>query len=179
FGTLPRPHSLTPLSLHAALPAPTTWDITSPSPRRAGRPPPKPAYPNDPIPCGIPAPSVKVTKLASSKGVMGTQSRVGGLVNGPPVRVERWSMTHDEATVAASDIARLAHVGRAAVSNWRRRYDDFPQPVGGTASSPLFRLVEVEAWLARHGKAFRVTPEERLWQRLRATVDDLRLGDAV
>src|SRR5690606_670884 len=67
----------------------------------------------------------------------------------------------------------------AAVSNWRRRYDDFPQPVGGTASSPLFRLVEVEAWLARHGKAFRVTPEERLWQRLRATVDDLRLGDAV
>ncbi|SDQ43353.1 N-6 DNA methylase [Thermostaphylospora chromogena] len=88
-------------------------------------------------------------------------------------------MTHDEATVAASDIARLAHVGRAAVSNWRRRYDDFPQPVGGTASSPLFRLVEVEAWLARHGKAFRVTPEERLWQRLRATVDDLRLGDAV
>ncbi|WP_159026611.1 hypothetical protein [Streptomyces vietnamensis] len=29
-------------------------------------------------------------------------------------------------------IARQAGVGRAAVVNWRRRHDDFPQPAVGT-----------------------------------------------
>jgi hypothetical protein len=46
----------------------------------------------------------------------------------------------DDATVSAADIARLAGVGRAAVSNWRRRYPDFPPPVGGPASSPRVGL---------------------------------------
>ncbi|MFC0552550.1 N-6 DNA methylase [Planotetraspora thailandica] len=81
--------------------------------------------------------------------------------------------------VAASDIARLADVGRAAVSNWRRRYEDFPTPAGGTATSPLFLLSEVETWLARHGKGFDVSLGDRIWQRLRATGDDLRLGETV
>ncbi len=87
-------------------------------------------------------------------------------------------MTED-ATVNAGDIARLVDVGRAAVSNWRRRYDDFPQPVGGTASSPLFSLREVENWLRRNGKSFEVSLADRTWQRLRATGDDLRLGELV
>ncbi|MEU0881917.1 N-6 DNA methylase [Lentzea sp. NPDC005914] len=81
-------------------------------------------------------------------------------------------------TVNAGDIARLADVGRAAVSNWRRRFEDFPAPVGGTASSPLYLLRDVEAWLRRNGKPFRVSPAERLWTQLR-TVDDLKLGEAL
>ncbi|SDN91926.1 N-6 DNA methylase [Lentzea jiangxiensis] len=81
-------------------------------------------------------------------------------------------------TVNAGDIARLAEVGRAAVSNWRRRFEDFPAPVGGTASSPLYLLRDVESWLRRNGKPFRVSPAERLWTQLR-TVDDLRLGEAL
>ncbi|WP_394615762.1 N-6 DNA methylase [Lentzea sp. JNUCC 0626] len=81
-------------------------------------------------------------------------------------------------TVSAGDIARLAAVGRAAVSNWRRRFEDFPSPVGGTASSPLYLLRDVEVWLKRNGKAFRVSPAERLWTQLR-THDDLRLGEAL
>lgn len=85
----------------------------------------------------------------------------------------------DSATVAAADIARLAGVGRAAVSNWRRRFDDFPVPVGGTSSSPLFSLREVEEWLRRQGKLSRVPADERAWQQLRATVDDLHLGQAL
>ena len=56
-------------------------------------------------------------------------------------------------TVASADIARLAGVGRAAVSNWRRRFADFPSPVGGTAASPLYRLADVEGWLRTHGRA--------------------------
>ncbi|GAA4211656.1 N-6 DNA methylase [Microbispora amethystogenes] len=85
----------------------------------------------------------------------------------------------NDATVNAADIARLADVGRAAVSNWRKRYDDFPQPVGGTASSPTFSLVQVEEWLRRQGKKFNVSTGDRIWQRLRTTDDDLRLGDLV
>lgn len=84
-----------------------------------------------------------------------------------------------DATINAGDIARLVDVGRAAVSNWRRRHDDFPQPVGGTASSPLFSLREVEDWLRRNGKSYQVSLADRTWQRLRAAGDDLRLGDLV
>jgi len=54
--------------------------------------------------------------------------------------------------IKAADIARLAGVGRAAVSNWRRRHADFPDPVGGPPTSPTFPLPEVEAWLRDNGK---------------------------
>ncbi|MCC3767047.1 SAM-dependent methyltransferase, partial [Streptomyces sp. UNOC14_S4] len=70
------------------------------------------------------------------------------------------------AEVTAAGIARLAGVGRAAVSNWRRRHADFPQPVGGTETSPAFALTEVEAWLLRQGKLAEVPLDERAWQQL-------------
>lgn len=85
----------------------------------------------------------------------------------------------DPSTVAAADIARLAGVGRAAVSNWRRRFPDFPAPVAGTAASPLFRLADVEHWLAEHGRAVEVSSVDRLWQRLRTDVDDVDLGELI
>ncbi|MFB9683955.1 HsdM family class I SAM-dependent methyltransferase [Amycolatopsis plumensis] len=85
----------------------------------------------------------------------------------------------DDATVSAADIARLAGVGRAAVSNWRRRYPDFPQPIGGTASSPLFGLSAVAGWFRARGKKFELSAGERAWQRLRALGDDLDLAERV
>jgi hypothetical protein len=91
--------------------------------------------------------------------------------------VESDRSTHGGATVAAYDIARLAGVGRAAVSNWRRRYADFPKPVGGSAASPLYALADVEEWLTRHGRQFTVRPGDRVWQRVRGAVDDLALGE--
>ncbi|MFJ6668799.1 N-6 DNA methylase [Streptomyces sp. NPDC091383] len=73
----------------------------------------------------------------------------------------------DQATeVTAAGIARLAGVGRAAVSNWRRRHADFPKPVGGTETSPSFALAEVEAWLRKQGKLAEVPLRERVWQQL-------------
>ncbi|MFC8221900.1 N-6 DNA methylase [Streptomyces sp. NPDC057362] len=68
--------------------------------------------------------------------------------------------------MTAAGIARLAGVGRAAVSNWRRRHADFPKPVGGTETSPSFALAEVEAWLRAQGKLAEVPPRERVWQQL-------------
>ncbi len=83
----------------------------------------------------------------------------------------------NEAAVTAADIARLAGVGRAAVSNWRRRYEDFPAPVGGTPNSPLFTLAEVERWLRDQGKLQASSPWERLWQLVEAHRGDQEPAD--
>lgn len=61
-------------------------------------------------------------------------------------------MTPEKDEITAAAIARLAGVGRAAVSNWRKRYPGFPQPVGGSASSPTFDRSEVVNWLRETGK---------------------------
>ncbi|MGG2462555.1 N-6 DNA methylase [Streptomyces sp. RGM 3693] len=68
--------------------------------------------------------------------------------------------------MTAAGIARLAGVGRAAVSNWRRRHADFPKPVGGTETSPAFALRDVEQWLRDQGKLAEVPARERVWQQL-------------
>ncbi|RAG84000.1 SAM-dependent methyltransferase, partial [Streptacidiphilus pinicola] len=70
------------------------------------------------------------------------------------------------AEVTATAIARLAGVGPAAVSNWRRRHPDFPKPVGGSVSSPTFDLAQVEAWLRAQGKLTQVPLRERAWQQV-------------
>src|ERR1700728_211294 len=88
---------------------------------------------------------------------------------------------HEEMTAAA--IARLAGVGRAAVSNWRRRYPEFPKPMGGSPNSPTFDRVEVEAWLRTTGKADQLatagqtdTGTQRIGEPDRS-ISDLRSGD--
>ncbi|MFD8736844.1 N-6 DNA methylase [Streptomyces sp. NPDC059618] len=84
-----------------------------------------------------------------------------------PVGTRGAGRVQDNATeVTAAGIARLAGVGRAAVSNWRRRHADFPKPVGGTETSPSFALAEVEAWLRHQGKLAEVPLRERVWQQL-------------
>lgn len=74
-------------------------------------------------------------------------------------------MPEHASEVTAAGIARLAGVGRAAVSNWRRRHDDFPKPVGGSDTSPTYELSAVERWLREQGKLPSVPLYERLWQR--------------
>ena len=75
--------------------------------------------------------------------------------------------------VTAAEIARLAGVGRAAVSNWRKRHADFPEPVGGTSSSPEFDLAQVEEWLHGQGKLPELSAEDRAWSRIVAAGDDI------
>lgn len=60
-----------------------------------------------------------------------------------------------DSQVTAAEIARIVGVGRAAVSNWRRRYLDFPKPIGGTPASPAFSWAEVEAWLKANNRLSR------------------------
>lgn len=55
--------------------------------------------------------------------------------------------------VRAADIAELANVSRAAVTQWRKRHKDFPSPKEAADSdSPLFDRNEVEQWLAGRGR---------------------------
>ncbi|WP_026925563.1 N-6 DNA methylase [Glycomyces arizonensis] len=77
-------------------------------------------------------------------------------------------MTDDE-TITLTDLARLARVGRNAVSNWRRREADFPSPVDESARRPRFALADVERWAAEHGRRLHVTGADRLWFALQHT----------
>ncbi|WSA80457.1 SAM-dependent methyltransferase [Streptomyces sp. NBC_01799] len=81
--------------------------------------------------------------------------------------------------LTGSEIARLAGVTRAAVSNWRRRYDDFPSPVGGGVNSPLFDLAEVQAWMDRQRKGQVISLQVQLWQALRGAYGDDMVGGLV
>ncbi len=85
---------------------------------------------------------------------------------------------HD-APVTLAGIARIAGVGRAAVSNWRRRHDSFPTPVGGTDASPQFSLADVEEWLHANGKIERIGLRERLWPHYEALGDRAVMGAAL
>jgi N-6 DNA Methylase len=80
-------------------------------------------------------------------------------------------------SVPLAEVARIAGVGRAAVSNWRRRHDSFPSPVGGTDVSPLFSLAQIEAWLRKEGKLkTAVEPLERLWPEYESLGDRDAMG---
>src|SRR5262245_6767338 len=73
----------------------------------------------------------------------------------------------DEPVVSAAEVARLAGVERAAVSNWRRRHADFPEPVG----AGKFLRSEVEGWLHAQGKARSQDPHDELWRAIGAGDD--------
>ncbi len=81
--------------------------------------------------------------------------------------------------VTLAEIARIAGVGRAAVSNWRRRHDTFPAPVAGSDTSPQFSLSEVEQWLRHNGKVGGVGSRERLWPQFEALGDRTLAGLAI
>ncbi|MGW2238575.1 N-6 DNA methylase [Streptomyces sp. NPDC001759] len=75
---------------------------------------------------------------------------------------------HEAVPVSLAEIARIAGVGRAAVSNWRRRHDSFPTRIGGTDVSPQFSLAEIEQWLRDNGKLRDIGGRELLWPRFEA-----------
>ncbi|MEV0327930.1 N-6 DNA methylase [Micromonospora echinospora] len=86
-------------------------------------------------------------------------------------------MAPNQATLTASGIARLANVGRAAVSNWRRRYADFPAPVGGTPTSPSFDAREVEDWLRRHGRLHQASTAQWAWRHIESHQPATEISD--
>lgn len=82
-------------------------------------------------------------------------------------------------TVTLAEIARIAGVGRAAVSNWRRRRDDFPSPVGGSDASPQFDLTQVRSWLLANDKVKRLAELDWLWPEFEALGSLDSMGSAI
>ncbi|WP_328440586.1 N-6 DNA methylase [Streptomyces sp. NBC_00444] len=83
-------------------------------------------------------------------------------------------------SVTLAEIARIAGVGRAAVSNWRRRHPTFPSPVGGTDTSPQFALHEVEDWLREQGRLSEEDDSpERVWPMFEALGDRDEMAAAI
>ena len=81
------------------------------------------------------------------------------------------SQTGQGPLITLADVAELAGVSRPAVSNWRKRFPDFPSPAAGTAGSPLYQLQEVEDWLRSRDKwVGRPGVEHRVW----AALDSMR-----
>lgn len=73
------------------------------------------------------------------------------------------------------DIAELAQVSRPAVSNWRSRYNDFPEPVeDSTPRKPLFDANAVVAWLKQNGFFPEGAEDDLLLASLMATANLLR-----
>lgn len=125
---------------------------------------------NDAVAAGSRAPAGRSPGATTRGTAGGARTRApGGTGAGRAPGAGDPRTTAGEATateVTAAGIARLAGVGRAAVSNWRRRHADFPRPVGGTETSPTFALRDVEHWLRSQGKLAEVPLRERVWQLL-------------
>lgn len=51
--------------------------------------------------------------------------------------------------VGASDIAAQFGVGRAAVSNWATRFEDFPDPLAHVGGRAIYSRKQVTAWYNR------------------------------
>lgn len=59
-----------------------------------------------------------------------------------------------------AEIAQLAGVSRPAATNWRRRFPDFPTPVGTDPARPQFAVGQVIAWLLAHRGLGHTQPSE-------------------
>lgn len=55
--------------------------------------------------------------------------------------------------VGLAEIADIAGVGRTVVANWRVRDVKFPRPVADLRSGPVFRLDQIERYLARRRRS--------------------------
>jgi len=95
-------------------------------------------------------------------------------------------MTHASLRLLApSEIAEMAGVSRAAVSNWSNPNRDmgFPARAGGSEARPLFDADEVEAWLTDRGYTIQQDRGERaiwsLMNRFRGEVSVETLTEAV
>lgn len=75
--------------------------------------------------------------------------------------------------ISLSRVAELANTTSQAVSNWRRRFEDFPQPVAGTDRRPLFDLEDMTQWLKAHD---RYDDNPGFSSRLLAFMDGLRVA---
>jgi cellulose biosynthesis protein BcsQ len=63
----------------------------------------------------------------------------------------------DMELIGVSEIATLAGVSAAAISNWRSRHANFPKPVAEMQSGPAFDKIQIVDWLNRRNNNLPIT----------------------
>ena len=88
-------------------------------------------------------------------------------------------MNRESEMLTLSQIAIRAGVSPSAVSNWRKRYPDFPKPT----DADRYAASEVNTWLQSHGKTpkaeNREQPSQAIWRAADLTRGHLQPEDAV
>ena len=64
---------------------------------------------------------------------------------------------YDGDLVGINEVAEMARVSRQAVTNWRARAADFPDPISELASGPIFRRSQIRSWLRRNKRKLPMT----------------------
>lgn len=59
--------------------------------------------------------------------------------------------------IGVREIAALAGVSSAAISNWRNRHSDFPKPIAEMQSGPVFQKLQIVDWLNRRNSRMPIT----------------------
>lgn len=59
----------------------------------------------------------------------------------------------DRALVGVAEIAKLSGVTPQAVTNWRRRHADFPEPLAELKSGPVWWNIDIVRWLKERKKS--------------------------
>lgn len=57
--------------------------------------------------------------------------------------IKLWALTD---LGGVSDLARKYGVNLSTVSNWRNRYEDFPEPLTSISGAPVFSFKQVAKW---------------------------------
>lgn len=55
--------------------------------------------------------------------------------------------------VGATEIALRADVKLDTVDKWRRRHEDFPEPIADLAAGAVWAWKDIEKWLRQTGRA--------------------------
>lgn len=67
---------------------------------------------------------------------------------------EQCRLAHRNLLINTTEIAQMANVSVSTVSNWKRRSDTFPEPVGTKDGKPAFDYDQVARWLRDNDKEF-------------------------
>jgi chromosome partitioning protein len=59
-------------------------------------------------------------------------------------------MTSWPELAGVAEIAAHNKVSSQAVTNWQQRYEDFPEPVARLRMGPVWKMDDVNEWIARH-----------------------------
>ena len=67
---------------------------------------------------------------------------------------EQCRLAHRNLLINTTEIAQMANVSVSTVSNWKRRSNTFPEPVGTKDGKPAFDYDQVSRWLRDNNKEF-------------------------